>query len=55
MGMCKTCKGGTDEYKCDMCGAESAHHDDTHDCGGSHCVQKCTGCGEAETKCSCES
>ncbi|MGYP001563454255 len=43
----------TQGYKCDMCGTESAEHDAGHGCGGDHCLAKCSGCGEAETKCSC--
>lgn len=50
---CKTCKGETHGYKCDMCGAESDSHDASHACGGDHCMSKCEGCGEAEVKCSC--
>jgi hypothetical protein len=41
-------------YKCDMCGAEAKTHDEKHSCGGDHCVVKCSGCGKAETQCSCK-
>ncbi|MEK7506831.1 MAG: hypothetical protein AAB585_02360 [Patescibacteria group bacterium] len=50
---CKKCGMATQGYKCDMCGTESAEHDAGHGCGGDHCLAKCSGCGEAETKCSC--
>lgn len=50
---CKKCGEKTDDYKCDMCGAEAKEHDSNHSCGGNHCVAKCAGCGEAETKCTC--
>lgn len=50
---CAMCSSPTDGYKCDMCGAESMTHDETHDCGGDHSVAKCKACGEAETNCLC--
>ena len=50
---CKTCGGATEGYKCDVCGVEAKEHDANHKCGSEHCVAKCVGCGEAETKCSC--
>lgn len=50
---CAKCGGATAGYKCDMCGAISDAHDEGHACGGEHCVAKCTGCSEAETKCPC--
>lgn len=50
---CAKCGGAAAGYKCDMCGAVSDAHDDTHPCGGEHCVAKCVGCNEAETKCAC--
>ncbi len=50
---CKGCGGPTEGYKCDMCGAEAESHDPNHACGGDHCLPKCKGCGEAESKCSC--
>ena len=51
---CKTCGGVTEGYKCDVCGEESATHDDSHKCDGDHCVQKCVACNQAETKCTCK-
>lgn len=53
MAECVTCRKETEGFKCDVCGTESATHDDKHKCGGDHCVPKCRGCGEAETKCIC--
>lgn len=50
---CSKCGGETSGYKCDTCGAESAAADPGHACGGDHCVEKCTGCNEAQTKCPC--
>jgi len=50
---CKKCGGETEDFKCDMCGAEAKEHDDAHKCGGDHCMPKCKACSEAETKCSC--
>ncbi len=50
---CKHCGGETSDWKCETCGAESAAHDPAHGCGGDHCVAKCSGCSEAETKCAC--
>jgi len=47
---CKGCGGPTEGYKCDMCGAEAESHDPNHACGGDHCLPKCKGCGEAESK-----
>lgn len=44
----------TEGYKCDVCGQECPEHDPNHSCGGDHCMPKCSGCGEAESKCSCE-
>lgn len=52
---CLKCGGPCEGYKCDMCGAESLEHDPSHSCGEDHCMPKCTACGEAETKCACES
>ena len=40
-------------YKCGVCGAESASHDENHACGADHCMQKCAACNEAEVKCTC--
>lgn len=51
--VCAKCGGTTTGYKCDMCGAQSDMHDDQHACGGEHCVAKCAGCNEAESKCTC--
>lgn len=51
---CKTCKGPTDGFKCDMCGEESATHKEDHACGGPHCMPKCKPCNEAEAKCTCK-
>jgi hypothetical protein len=53
MANCRKCGGATKGYKCDMCGALSSEHDPKHACGGSHCVQMCDKCSEAETKCRC--
>lgn len=53
---CKKCGQAADApmaYKCDMCGAEAAAHDPNHSCGDEHCVVKCSGCHQAETKCTC--
>lgn len=50
---CAKCDGGVSGYKCDVCGAEADQHDEKHDCGGDHCVPKCAGCSQAETKCAC--
>lgn len=50
---CAMCSSPTQGYKCDVCDAESMTHDETHDCGGDHCVAKCKACGEAETNCAC--
>jgi len=54
MEKCKKCDGVTNGYKCDTCGEESTSHVATHACGGEHCVAKCSGCNEAETKCGCK-
>jgi len=51
---CSKCSGPTEGFKCDMCGEESETHVEDHSCGGAHCVAKCQGCGEAESKCTCE-
>ena len=52
------CKGcaccGTDGFKCDMCGDESATFDEKHVCGGENCQPKCSGCRQAEGKCDCK-
>lgn len=53
MKKCQKCGMDAEGYKCDMCGVESQEHDSNHDCGGDHCLLKCSGCGEAETNCSC--
>lgn len=53
MKKCSTCGVDAQGYKCDMCGAEAAEHDASHACGGDHCQAKCSGCSEAESKCSC--
>lgn len=53
---CKKCARPADApmaYKCDMCNDEAAEHDPNHGCGGDHCMVKCSGCKEAESKCSC--
>ena len=50
---CVMCGGGTTGYKCDVCGEEAGQHESSHACGGDHCVAKCAGCSEAETKCTC--
>lgn len=51
---CKTCGGPTQGYKCDVCGAESPVHVESHGCGGPHCMPKCAGCYEAAALCECE-
>jgi hypothetical protein len=53
MNQCTTCKGSTEGYKCDMCGAVSDEKDENHSCGGGRCMPKCLGCNEAETGCRC--
>lgn len=50
---CVKCGGKTEGYKCDMCGEEAEKHDESHSCGGDHCVTKCAGCSQSETKCTC--
>lgn len=53
---CKKCGKPADTpmaYKCDECGAEAREHDAGHECGGEHCVVKCSGCHMAETRCGC--
>lgn len=51
---CRRCAGPAKGYKCDVCGAESPVHVETHGCGGSHCMPKCAGCYEAEALCECD-
>ena len=51
---CVTCGSLTDGFKCEECGAEAEFHDEEHECGGEHCMPKCSGCGEPEVKCSCD-
>ena len=51
---CSKCNGNTSGYKCDMCDEEAEKHDDNHSCGGDHCMPKCAGCSQAQTKCSCK-
>ncbi len=53
MAGCQRCDGPTEGYKCDVCGAESPVHVETHRCGGAHCMQKCERCEEAEALCTC--
>ena len=36
MDNCSKCSGPAEGYKCDMCGAESATHDENHEHGGEH-------------------
>ena len=50
---CGKCGGATKEWKCDVCGAISDEHVESHSCGGEHCVQMCAACSEAETNCKC--
>lgn len=50
---CAKCQKTAKGWKCDKCGAEAVAHDEGHGCGGAHCVPKCEGCSEAESKCSC--
>lgn len=51
---CARCGGATKGFKCDVCGAESPVHVESHTCGGRHCMPKCAGCYEAEILCECE-
>lgn len=53
MDNCSKCGGPTEGYKCDMCGAESATHDENHEHGGEHCMPKCKACSQAQVKCTC--
>jgi hypothetical protein len=53
MAGCTKCGGGTEGYKCDVCGAESPVHVEAHRCGGPHCMPKCERCEEAEVLCTC--
>ncbi len=53
MDNCSKCGGETEGYKCDICGAESAAHDDNHKHGSEHCMPKCKACGQAQVKCPC--
>tara|TARA_Y100000310_G_scaffold345859_1_gene471628 strand:+ start:23531 stop:23731 length:201 start_codon:yes stop_codon:yes gene_type:complete len=52
---CSKCEGETEGWKCEMCGSESGEHVADHQCGGEHCIPKCKGCAEAESKCTCGS
>ncbi len=51
---CSKCGMETEGFKCDMCGAESATHDEQHEHGGEHCMPKCKACGQAQVKCTCQ-
>jgi hypothetical protein len=53
MAGCTKCGGGTEGYKCDVCGAESRVHVEAHRCGGPHCMPKCERCEESEVLCTC--
>jgi len=53
MNTCTKCGKETEGYRCDVCGAESAEHDNNHKCGSDHCMPKCKACNEAQSKCSC--
>ncbi len=53
MPECRKCKGETKGFKCDVCGAESLVHVETHRCGAQHCMAKCAACYEAEANCTC--
>lgn len=50
---CTKCSKPTQGYKCDVCGVESATHDEQHVHGGEHCMLKCGACNEAQVKCTC--
>lgn len=54
MEKCKKCDNEVKGFKCDICGSEAETHNPDHKCGGEHCMPKCTGCNEAEAKCTCE-
>ncbi len=51
---CTSCGMATSGYKCAVCGEESAAHDQAHACGGENCQPKCEGCGQADSKCTCQ-
>ena len=51
---CATCGSLTEGYICEMCGETMDAPDYDHECGGEHVMPKCSGCGEAEVKCTCE-
>jgi len=53
MDNCSKCGGLTEGYTCDMCGAESAAHDENHEHGGEHCMPQCKTCSQAQVKCTC--
>lgn len=50
---CEACGKDAEGYKCDACGVEAGEHDPNHECGGERCMPKCSGCKEAQVKCSC--
>jgi len=50
---CSQCEAETKGYKCTECGAVSDEHNSEHACGGDKCLPMCTGCNEAEAKCTC--
>lgn len=50
---CTKCHGPAAGYKCDICGDESDAHDAQHACGADHCMPKCSGCSQAQVKCTC--
>ncbi len=53
MVRCRSCHGETKGYMCDVCGAVSDVHVESHACGGAHCMPRCAGCYEAEVNCTC--
>lgn len=49
---CVTCHGPASGYKCMVCGEEAETH--SSHCGAeANCQSKCSGCNEAESRCTC--
>ena len=57
MAKCKICSNEIEGYKCEVCGEEADELTDdfkqNHACGQEHVMPMCSGCGEAELRCSC--